>query len=168
MGVSYQGQEGQSAQPQIRDILFHGVPLPQNAAEPTLFERPPNFRENANRADLGLRPDRPALFLAQGADIDISGPEFDFVRSIRVFDVRYAEQYNAGSEGGCIRSASVVVGRYGIQGAFSWARTSPDILPPAYVGLEDWGIDCPQVSNRSVFVEWRDFEGTYGFEQVNY
>jgi hypothetical protein len=41
-------------------------------------------------------------------------------------------------------------------------------LPEAHLGLEGWGEDCPVISNRSVFVDWRDYEGNYGFEQVNY
>jgi len=36
------------------------------------------------------------------------------------------------------------------------------------MGLEGWGKDCPILSNRSVFVDWRDHEGSYDFEQVNY
>lgn len=102
------------------------------------------------------------------ADIDISGREFDFVRSIRVFDVRYAHQRESGRDGDCNRSAIVVVGTYGIQGEFSWHRASVASLPAAHVGLEEWGRNCPSIFHRSVFVEWRDFDGDYGFEQVNY
>ena len=38
----------------------------------------------------------------------------------------------------------------------------------AHVGLERWGQNCPGIYHRSVFVDWRDYEGNYGFEQVNY
>lgn len=168
MGASYQGQEGREPRARIFDILFDPVPLPQSPAAPALFTATPRPAERAARTDNAPMSDNAALFLAQGADIDISGPEFDFVRSIRVYDVRYAQQYNAEREGGCIRSASVVLGRYGTQGAFSWEGSSPEALPPAQIGLENWGLDCPRVSNRSVFVDWRDVQGTYGFEQVNY
>lgn len=102
------------------------------------------------------------------ADIDISGPEFNFVRSIRIFDVRHARQYEAGSEGDCERSAIVVLGTYGVQGDFSWQRSSIGTLPKDHVGLERWGDNCPSFRHRSVFVEWRDYEGRYGYEQVNY
>ena len=102
------------------------------------------------------------------ADIDISGAEFNFVRSIRVFDVRYARQHRTGSEGNCQRGADVVVGTYGAQGGFSWRRSSPSEVPDAHVGLENWGHDCPRMSHRSVFVDWRDSRGKYGFEQVDY
>lgn len=102
------------------------------------------------------------------ADIDISGPEFNFVRSIRVFDVRFASQREAGENDACRRYALVYLGTYGTQGEFSWAVSAPAALPDAHVGLEGWGSDCPSLYNRSVFVDWRDYQGNYGFEQVNY
>lgn len=102
------------------------------------------------------------------ADIDISGPEFNFLRSIRLFDVRQAWQRQSGEEGSCYRSTSVFLGSYETQGNFSWRSSSLAALPDAHVGLEGWGEDCPGITHRSVFVEWRDYSGNYGFEQVNY
>ena len=72
------------------------------------------------------------------------------------------------SEGDCERSAVVVLGTYGVQGDFSWQRSSIGTLPKDHVGLERWGDNCPSIRHRSVFVEWRDYEGKYGYEQVNY
>ena len=116
-----------------------------------------------------LVPADQALRLIQDrADIDISGPEFNFVRSIRVFDVRYARQHESGRDGDCNRSATVVLGTYGTQGDFAWQRSSISALPSAHIGLERWGQNCPSIYHRSVFVDWRDYEGNYGFEQVNY
>lgn len=119
-------------------------------------------------------PEAAILNLVQGlsdgtgrADIDISGQEFNFVRSIRVFDVQ-ANQREAGSEGGCERSARVRLGSYGTQGDYRWSRAGIADLPGAHVGTERWGSNCPSIWHRSVFVEWRDYEGNYGFEQVNY
>ncbi len=112
--------------------------------------------------------DRTLRLVQNRADIDISGPEFNFVRSIRVFNVQYARQYQAGSEGDCERSASVALGTYGTRGEFAWQRTSITALPTAHTGLERWGQNCPGIYHRSVFVDWRDYEGHYGFEQVNY
>lgn len=112
--------------------------------------------------------DRALRFVQDRADIDISGPEFNFVRSIRVFDVRYARQQESGRDGDCSRSATVVLGTYGTQGNFAWQRSSITALPAAHVGLERWGQNCPGIYHRSVFVDWRDYEGNYGFEQVNY
>ncbi|APX26156.1 hypothetical protein Ga0080559_TMP180 (plasmid) [Salipiger profundus] len=114
-------------------------------------------------------PNGLALLLAQDrADIDISGPEFNFVRSIRVYDVRYARQHESGRDGDCNRTAAVRLGTYGVQGDFAWAPTSLTALPEAHVGLERWGEHCPGIFHRSVFVDWRDYEGNYGYEQVNY
>ena len=116
-----------------------------------------------------LVPTDLALRLVQDrADIDISGPEFNFVRSIRVFDVRYASQRKVGENEQCRRDALVYLGTYGTQGEFAWAISKPSTLPDAHIGLEGWGSNCPSLYNRSVFVDWQDYEGNYGFEQVNY
>lgn len=173
MGASYHRDDNGGGAGRIYDILFIDTQRPlQRAGEFTPFERtnrpqPAVLRKTSvNRGQL---PNGLALQLVQGrADIDISGPEFNFVRSIRVFDVRYARQYEAGSEGDCERSAVVVLGTYGTQGDFSWQRSSTAALPEAHVGLERWGDHCPNIHHRSVFVDWRDFDGNYGFEQVNY
>lgn len=134
-----------------------------NTAEPTSAAwRTAEAPEYLVLADQVLR------LVQDRADIDISGPEFNFVRSIRVFDVRYARQHESGRDGDCNRSATVYLGTYGTQGEFSWARSSPPALPEAHTGLERWGYNCPSIYHRSVFVDWRDYEGNYGFEQVNY
>lgn len=41
-------------------------------------------------------------------------------------------------------------------------------FPRAHIGLERWGSTCPSIYHRSVSVEWRDYEGNYEFEQINY
>lgn len=116
-----------------------------------------------------LLPADHALQLIQDrADIDISGPEFNFVRSIRVFDIRHATQGETGKNGECRRYANIYLGTYGTQGDFSWRQSSPFDLPEAHRGFAGWGEDCPVISNRSVFVDWRDYEGNYGFELVSY
>lgn len=105
----------------------------------------------------------------QTADIDISGREFNFVRSIRVFNVRYASQRLGGRDDDrCVRGAYVSKGLYGRQGDFAWHGSSVAELPAAHTGMEGYGSDCPGIRHRSVFVDWRDYEGNYGFEQVNY
>ncbi|WP_343504199.1 hypothetical protein [Alloyangia pacifica] len=103
------------------------------------------------------------------ADIDISDPVFDFVRSIRVYSVEYMRQRERGSDNDhCERRSRVRVGRYGLQGDFYWRDSSPSALPAAFVGDEGWGESCPYISRRSVFVDWSDYQGNYGYEQVNY
>lgn len=126
--------------------------------------------------DGGASPERQSLRrphtwpVQAQADIDISGPAFNFVRSIRVFHVHYASQRMAGPENdeSCRRRASVRLGSYGLQGAFRWSRSTLTKLPASHTGLERWGEHCPRVSHRSVFVEWQDYSGNYGYEQVNY
>lgn len=152
------------------DILFTAQERSRPQLTPTIE---PLISENAvlnlTRPERSLLPEGFALQLVQDlADIDISGPEFNFVRSIRVYDVRYARQHESGRDGDCNRSATIYLGTYGTQGDFSWARSAPTALPEAHIGLERWGYNCPSVYHRSVFVDWRDYEGNYGFEQVNY
>ena len=168
MGASY--QNGGSDVPGRRryDIWFQPFrSLPQSPAELLLSmasaSAPGSFPALSGVAD------RPALRLVlDRADIDISGPDFNFVRSIRVFDVRMARQRETGEDGNCTRAAYVLLGTYGTQGEFSWRRSSPEALPEAHSGLERWGDHCPSIFHRSVFVEWQDYAGNYGYEQVNY
>ena len=170
MGVSLNADDTQGLGERLYDIrldkpraLPQSLPVPQNLfkANATIFH------QNGSRPD-ALLNDLTRQLVQGRADIDISGPQFNFVRSIRVFDVRYARQHEAGEDGDCNRIATVVLGTYGTQGDFSWARSSLNALPDAHVGLERWGQNCPSIYHRSVFVEWRDYEGNYGFEQVNY
>lgn len=172
MGASYQGGEDSSGA-RIYDILFDGARSLLHQSSPVTTPKDTNMALLALLRRSAIKPPRSpegfALRLAQDrADIDISGSEFNFVRSIRVYDVRYARQHEAGRDGDCVRSAAVVLGTYGTQGEFSWARSSLSALPEAHVGLERWGENCPSIYHRSVFVDWRDYEGNYGFEQVNY
>ncbi len=172
MGASYKSGDRFHATPRILDILSDNddaLPqsFPKHRVSPSI-EVQPAVAHVIEAPRYGL-PEGLAFLLAQNrADIDISGPEFNFVRSIRVFDVRYARQQESGQDGDCNRSAIVVVGTYGIQGDFSWSRTTLSALPQAHAGLERWGQNCPSIFHRSVFVDWRDYTGNYGFEQVNY
>ncbi|OUS21340.1 hypothetical protein A9Q95_06985 [Rhodobacterales bacterium 59_46_T64] len=173
MGASYDGPARSRPTDRIFDALYGGSGTPPNSSAP-LFDQAAEAGGmlglkgsdavwgNLVRADYALQ------LVEDRADIDISGPEFNFVRSIRVFDVRYAWQRESGEDGDCNRSATVVLGTYGTQGDFSWRASSPAALPAAHAGLERWGEHCPSIYHRSVFVEWRDYSGNYGFEQVNY
>ena len=142
---------------------------PQNTIPPA--QVPPAVFRSGGSSEERLA-DGFSLTLTQaspGADIDISGPEFNFVRSIRVYNVTYASQRESGRDGDCNRFFSMRIGTYGTQGGFRWARgSSLSQLPKAHVGLERYGEHCPGIFHRSVFVDWRDYEGNYGFEQVNY
>jgi len=153
MGASYEGNRPSNNDARIFEALY----------------RPDSRRPlQSLPVDNLVSTDQALRLIQDRADIDISGPEFNFVRSIRVFDVRYARQHESGRDGDCNRSATVVLGTYRTQGDFSWQTSSVASLPSEHIGLEHWGNHCPSIYHRSVFVEWRDYEGNYGFEQVNY
>lgn len=98
------------------------------------------------------------------ADIDISDPAYDFARSIRVYQTEYRRHLN--SDGDCNVWSTVRLGTYGEQGDYAWHRSSLGKLPPASGFSPSSG--CNDYYFRSVFVEWKDYEGTYGFEEVRY
>lgn len=107
----------------------------------------------------------PDLRLVQDqADVDISDPAYDFVRSIHVFQIQYSRRRNR--DGDCTTSYSILEGTYGKQGDFAWARSVPGRIPEASEFASD--ASCSTYWFRSVFVDWQDFEGTYGFEEVRY
>ncbi len=105
----------------------------------------------------------PMLVDAQ-ADVDISDPAFDFVRSIRVFEITY--QQRRSSDGDCNSWGTIYMGSYGAQGDYTRRRSSTAAVPEA----SDFAIptSCSSYWHRSVFVEWRDYEGSYGHEEVHY
>lgn len=105
--------------------------------------------------------------VGNGADIDVSGSAFAFIRSIDVFDA-YLSQGVVGEGEQCRRTARIRHGSYDSTGQFRWRIASPGELPPAFQGDEGFGATCPSIRVRAVFVDWEDHEGTYGSEQVNY
>jgi len=105
------------------------------------------------------------LPVADQADIDISDPAFDFVRSIRVFEIHYIQ--HADDDGGaCNRWWTIHEGSYGEQGGYRRRGSTPSAVPEA--SDLDLTADCRSIRHRSVFVEWRDAEGTYDHEEVHY
>ena len=119
-----------------------------------------------NTRPLISKPEAPSdlLRVQDAADVDISDPAFNFVRSIRVFEITYQQHRN--SDGDCNTWSAVYEGSYGEQGDYIRRRSSPAAIPEA----SDFGTppSCGTYRHRSVFVEWRDFEGTYGHEEVHY
>ena len=99
------------------------------------------------------------------ADVDISGAEFDFVRSIKVWDVRSYRHTEQGENGDCAERSWMFLGTYGEQGDFNYRRTS-------HVGAPEWVLpnrSCGWGSwRRGVGVEWQDYEGNQGYEWVSY
>lgn len=104
--------------------------------------------------------------VAEGhADVDISGLEFDFVRSIRVWDVRHYSHRERGRDDDCSESHNIRLGTYGSQGEFGWQRSRPAaaplwVLPSRRCFSSNW--------RRGVGVEWEDHEGNHGYEWVAY
>ena len=176
MGAGFSKPDTSTNLPRLWDILAPVPPrrqqsVPLSMVASTLPQALPAVHHSGGSSSEQL-PVGFAVTLAQsapGADIDISGPEFNFVRSIRVYNVTYASQRESGRDGDCNRFFSMRIGTYGTQGDFHWSRgSSPSQLPGAHVGLERYGEHCPGIFHRSVFVDWRDYQGNYGFEQVNY
>ena len=104
------------------------------------------------------------LRVQDSADVDLSDPAFDFIRSIRVFEITYEQHRN--HDGDCINWSAVNAGTYGAQGDYTRRRSSPSAVPEASAFAIP--ISCNSYWYRSVFVEWRDYEGTYGHEEVHY
>ena len=98
------------------------------------------------------------------ADLDISGDAYDFVRTIRVYHIRFSQRRNR--DGDCIRSDATRLGSYGVQGDYRWLRSSVAQVPPA--SALPRSLHCASVNYRAVFVDWRDHAGNYGFEEVRY
>lgn len=140
-----------------------------------LFEIAGRGEQAASAISLAEQTIEPMLVDAQ-ADVDISDPAFDFVRSIRVFHIERVTQYwRGGDNNDCNQYQRVQLGSYGAQGDFNWKRSDVRAVPSAFDGLQGWSelqtydsASCPRINQRAVFVEWRDHEGRYGFEQVNY
>jgi len=115
------------------------------------------------------------------ADVDISDPAFDFVRSLRVYHMEF-RQWRSRDE--CHESDSSRLGTYGQQGDFSWRRhnlrsgyssgsqpirsLSWNAPPQSAVHRVRWGGDCPNIRFRAVGVYWEDFEGAPGYEEFRY
>jgi len=91
--------------------------------------------------------------------------EFDFVRSIRVWDVRHYSHRERGRDDDCSENYNMLLGTYGTQGDFGWQRTTPAAAP-------QWVLPSRRCSSsnwrRGVGVEWEDHEGSHGYEWVAY
>ena len=172
MGGSAQLQDMRAQSPWLdSSAIKDGPALRPIPAEPEVSTAVPAMLRNLG--DGGATPDQLLRFV-QGytgggsADIDISSTTFDYVRSIRVYSVERLRQWERGRDANCTRYESIRIGTYDEQGSFSWHGGDAEDLPQAFVGDERWGDHCPAVSVRAVFVDWRDYQGRYGFEQVNY
>ncbi len=97
-------------------------------------------------------PGLPPVILAQQADIDISSPIYDFVRSIHVYQL--AINSVRSGHGDCYRETPYAIeGYYDQRGGYHTQRGAPW---PAWVAIP--GGDCP--SMRAIAADWTDYAGT--------
>lgn len=172
MNTAFRVSPGEEKRPRFWDAGFAPGPVfPSRVIDAAV--PPANPEIGPVLAVLWRDPDRATmrnsfLQLAQaigsGADIDISGREFDFVRSIDVWHVRYSAAL-MGSAKNCFIRDQTDHGSYGLQGDFRWtrsaARQSPAWIRPRY--------DCNNPgSMRAVGVSWTDSFGVTGHEVVTY
>lgn len=115
------------------------------------------------------------------ADIDISDPAFDFVRSLRVYHMEFRQTKERDY---CSQTDGSRLGLYGPQGGFAWRRhnlrsgnsagslpirsLSWNAPPQSAVHRVRRGGDCPNINFRAVGVYWENFEGVPGYEEVRY
>lgn len=100
----------------------------------------------------------------------VSGPGgtdatvYGVVQSIRVFQTEFRQTRT--HDDNCTTSATVHIGRYDQRGDFAWESGAITDLPAASKFKKpSW---CGDMAYRSVFVDWRDALGSYGFEEVRY
>ena len=85
-----------------------------------------------------MGPEIDRLIRVVGADIDISGPEFDFVRSIEVYRVDWWHRTYESANGDryCRTYRSILErGAYSAQGEFSWSDVQSPPSVPEGTGL---------------------------------
>jgi len=127
-------------------------------------ESAPITEVSASR-DMALHPGTDGIpqFIA-GSGADISGPEFAFLRSLRVIRLEYRQ--HGGKENSCSRESRVAIGRYHDEAAFGWSGGHTRDVPASSDFHPRSG--CAPYGYRSIMIDWRDASGTYGFEEVRY
>tara|TARA_R100000935_G_scaffold3998_1_gene9761 strand:+ start:1157 stop:1906 length:750 start_codon:yes stop_codon:yes gene_type:complete len=173
MGASYEGPLGGPMQ-RFYDAIFPAEPLQSQPTGPiaALMAQPAVLRLSGGTAD--RLPQETMLHLIQdysdeniAADIDMSDPVYSFVRSIHVFHAE-ANKFERNRDGECVYNVSIKAGTYGEQGDFHWQRSSIASLPESHYGLENFYSGCRTTRHRSILIDWTDYQGNYGYEQVNY
>lgn len=98
------------------------------------------------------------------AKVNLSAPDFNVVRSIRVWDVRhYSYRRWSRDDEQCRLSLDMVVGTYDNNASFSWSNRAPGPRP-SWLPLRR---QCPSYY-RGVGVEWSDSFGRYDYVLVPY
>jgi hypothetical protein len=188
MGASFEVDPDAMSTTRIWDALladmeiplqsYPSAPLPDDGL--ALAAQPAVLRHESGGAAMPL-PEGFSLQLAQDyineegrADIDISDPAFNFVRSIRVYDINWWEYDHENDKGDhtCRRwGQKVRLGIYGTQGDFAWrnAHVTQATNQPWLGFSTRQDESCAYAGRfRGVAVEWRDYEGNHGYEVVRY
>ena len=105
--------------------------------------------------------------------VDLSSSDFDFIRSVRVYDVDWHSWAGTTSDSErevCHRAKlRVRLGSYDHQGDFGWAGFSITSAPSWLdMGLHPDGPCVAAGRFRGVGVEWTDYFGNHGFEVIRY
>lgn len=90
--------------------------------------------------------------------VDFSHPEYDFIRTMKVWHIRYNQWSNKDD---CVVVSKNQVGSYDLDLNFTWQNASitavPDYVIPKVI------LNCPTYHLRGIGVEFRDYAGVqYG------
>ncbi|MGB3313373.1 MAG: hypothetical protein WBB85_03085, partial [Albidovulum sp.] len=144
------------------DIILPAL-KPPHPEQPAPEPAPTVLRQNrASDRDTMLHL---AQAVGQGADINISGREFDFVRSIKVWHVQFYRHNLSNRHNTCREVHQILLGDYGTQGDYRWTRSTPAAVP-AWMNMSR--VCQPGSFYRAVGVEWTDHLGNHGHELVTY
>lgn len=114
---------------------------------------------------IGWDPDPSGIVeRAAGSGMDFSGPEYAFLRSLRVIRLQYRQQM--GTDGFCAREPRIAIGRYDRRADFHWGPGRTADIPRT----SDFrpGPGCRPYAYRSIMIDWQDVSGNPGFEEVRY
>jgi hypothetical protein len=128
------------------------------------FSYPMNVGQAQTKAWTAL-PSHQHQKISQQADVDISGPDFDFVRSIRVWHVKNYRQIREDPKDPCTEVHEITLGTYSTQGEFAWRMADIEEIP-AWLGVSR--TCSPLIEYRGVGIEWSDYTGVHGHEVVRY
>jgi hypothetical protein len=106
------------------------------------------------------------------ADVPLEDPAFDFVTSIKVYDIDWWHRDTNDDENLCLKYRSKArLGHYSGNGQFYWsAHDRPDILPD-FVGAPSFApsVTCTHPGRwRGVVIEWADHAGNPDHEVIRY
>ncbi|WP_170432278.1 hypothetical protein [Ruegeria arenilitoris] len=146
--------------PQVVDVTYSQYSWPMLDDSDALKRAPLGERETQLATVGAGSPAFPEPILA---NVNLSAPDFDVVRSIRVWHVRHYSYKVREREGPCETRLDMDVGSYDENASFGWSDRA--LSPrPAWLPLRR---KCPSYY-RGVGVEWSDSFGRYDYVLVPY